>query len=157
MFCRKQQSWVNVLSSLQDCDMKSVQSNTSVAIVGKWIAHNRHNTHINIDINIGTICDTRLNMRHNFQKPPFSTVHTTTWKCRFQIYPLWRAFSKSYIFLEKNAISVWCVLKRKSISFFFGHCFVWQKGSEFEEQDRNGKGKKETIIRFLCKENNNNS
>ncbi len=106
MFCRKQQSWVNVLSSLQDCDMKSVQSNTSVAIVGKWIAHNRHNTHINIDINIGTICDTRLNMRHNFQKPPFSTVHTTTWKCRFQIYPLWRAFSKSDIFLEKNATSV---------------------------------------------------
>ncbi len=53
------------------------------------------------------------------------SVHTTTRKWDFLIYPLWRAFSKTYVFLNKNAVSVWtegqngekiCVFTRKRIS-----------------------------------------
>ena len=36
--------------------------------------------------------------RQCFRKAPFSPVHTTTWKRRFQKDPLWRAFSKNFVF-----------------------------------------------------------
>ncbi len=79
-------------SSLQDCDMKSVQSNTSVAIVWKWIAHNRHQTGISIDIYWYNMCHLTKHA-WSFSKAFIFTVHITTQKQRFQIYPLWRVFS----------------------------------------------------------------
>ena len=36
--------------------------------------------------------------RQRFRKAPFSPVHTRTGKRRFQKDPLWRAFSKSFVF-----------------------------------------------------------
>ena len=37
-----------------------------------------------------------------FRKAPFSAVHTTTEKRCFQKYPLWRAFSKSFVFGDRK-------------------------------------------------------
>ena len=36
-----------------------------------------------------------------FRKVPFSSVHTYTRKQRFQKVPLWRAFSKSSVFIDR--------------------------------------------------------
>ena len=36
-----------------------------------------------------------------FRKVPFSSVHTHTRKQRFQKVPLWRAFSKSSVFVDR--------------------------------------------------------
>ena len=45
--------------------------------------------------------------RQRFRKAPFSPVHMTTWKRRFQKDPLWRAFSKRFVLVTENAVSVW--------------------------------------------------
>ncbi len=99
-FAAGQQFWVNFLSSLQDCNMKSVQSNISLETVGKWTAHNRHSTGINIDIYW-------YNMRHMiknvslFQKPLFSQ---STLQCENGVFKFNCKFSKSSVFLDKNGV-----------------------------------------------------
>ncbi len=85
---------------------KSVQSSTSVAIVWKWIAHNRHITGMNIDIYWCYICHMTKHAS-SFSKASVFTVHTRKRKQRYQIYPLWRAFLKSSVFpRQKHHLSV---------------------------------------------------
>ncbi len=102
---------------------KSVQSNTSVAIVWTWIAHNRHITSMNIDIYWYYICQMSKHAS-SFSKASIFTVHTWRQKRRFQIYPLC-IFNKLSFHLQKRHYSVderpkWrekrCVFKRKHIS-----------------------------------------
>ncbi len=90
--------WVHFLSSLQDCNIESVQSNTSLASVWKVIAHNRHNTGRQIAIYWYSMCHMTKNA---------SSFSQSTLQQRFQMYPLWRVFSKSSVLLDKNTASVW--------------------------------------------------
>ena len=43
-----------------------------------------------------------MHWRQRFRKAPFSPVHTTTWKRRFQKDPLRRAFSKRFVFGDRK-------------------------------------------------------
>ena len=42
-----------------------------------------------------------------FQRVPFSSVHTCTRKQRFQNVPLWRAFLRSSVFIDRFHRYVW--------------------------------------------------
>ena len=65
--------------------------------------------------------------RQRFRKAPFSPVHTTTWKRRFQKDPLWRAFSKRFVFGDrKRRLRVDANPKRiKKVAFSKISGYVW--------------------------------
>ena len=64
-----------------------------------------------------------------FRKVPFSSVHTYTQKQRFQKVPLWRAFSKSCVFIDLfHRIRVYgSRIRKEKVAFSNGNGYVWTR------------------------------
>ena len=75
-------------------------------------------------------------LRQRFRKAPFSPVHTTTGKRRFQKDPLWRAFSKSFVFGDrKRRLRVDANPKRiKKDAFSKRSGYVWTGQYSFQRR-----------------------
>ena len=62
-----------------------------------------------------------------FRKVSFSSVHTYTRKQRFQKVPLWRAFSKSSVFINRfhRILVVGSCIRKEKVAFSNENGYVW--------------------------------